>query len=185
MARLFFRRNALRRPSERIEAVVVAVLLAAFAVAIVASAFLAARVYRSEQTESAGLRPTVAVVSARGALTEPRSPQEIAVWATWRLSDGTARSGLLTTSLVPGIFRQSPGASVQIWVSRSGDLAAPPQGNLGMIAGAAMFALTFLLVVGAFLACGYFLCQRVLDRYRLARWSSAWAVIGPRWTSRQ
>jgi hypothetical protein len=185
MARLFFRRNALRRPSERIETVVVAVLLAAFAVAVVGAVVIAGRVYRSGQASSAVPRPAVAVVSARGALTEPRNPQEMAVWATWRLSDGAVRSGVLTSSLVPGIFLRSPGSSVRIWLSPSGALEPPPQGDAGLMAGAVLVALTFLLVVGTFLACGYFVCQRVLDRYRLARWSSAWAVIGPRWTSRQ
>jgi hypothetical protein len=35
------------------------------------------------------------------------------------------------------------------------------------------------------LAFCYRLCQRLLDRRRLANWSSAWAVTGPQWTSRQ
>jgi hypothetical protein len=185
MARLFFRRNALRRPSERFESAVVAALLAAFAAGVVVAAFLAVRVYHSEQASSASLRPTVAVVSTRGALIEPRTPQETAVWATWRLGDGAVRSGLLTTSVVPGIFRQSPGSPVRVWLSPSGALEPPPQGSEGMIAGAAMAALAFVVAVGAVLGCGYLLCLRALERHRLARWSSAWAVIGPQWTSRQ
>jgi hypothetical protein len=31
----------------------------------------------------------------------------------------------------------------------------------------------------------YHLCRMVLDRHRLARWESAWAATGPRWTSRR
>jgi hypothetical protein len=54
-----------------------------------------------------------------------------------------------------------------------------------MITGAAMAVLAFLVAAGTVLAGGYLLCQRVLERHRLARWSSAWAVIGPQWTSRQ
>ncbi|MGD0702010.1 MAG: hypothetical protein ABSA02_19260 [Trebonia sp.] len=107
------------------------------------------------------------------------------MWATWRLSDGAARSGLLTTGVVPGVFRQSPGSSVRVWLSPSGVLEPPPQGNEGMITGAAMAVLAFLVAAGTVLAGGYLLCQRVLERHRLARWSSAWAVIGPQWTSRQ
>ena len=31
----------------------------------------------------------------------------------------------------------------------------------------------------------YLLCRMVLDRHRLARWESAWAAVGPQWTSRR
>ena len=29
----------------------------------------------------------------------------------------------------------------------------------------------------------YRLCRAFLDRHRLARWDSAWAVVGPQWTA--
>jgi hypothetical protein len=186
MARLFLRRNELRRPSERIEAAVVAGLLAVFVAAVVVAAFLAARVYRAEQAATAGLRPTVAVVSPIGAPTEAQILNEsAAVRATWRLSDGTRRSGLLTANVVPGIYRQLPGASVRIWLNRSGVPEPPPQGVFGMIIGAAMAGLLLVLAAAAVLACCYLLCLRCLERRRLANWSSAWAVTGPQWTHRQ
>jgi len=31
----------------------------------------------------------------------------------------------------------------------------------------------------------YMFCRKVLDRHRLAGWESAWAAVGPRWTSRR
>jgi hypothetical protein len=31
----------------------------------------------------------------------------------------------------------------------------------------------------------YLLCRMVLDRHRLARWESARATVGPRWTTRR
>jgi hypothetical protein len=186
MARLFLRRNELRRPSERIEAAVLAVLLAAFVTAVVVAAFLAAHVYRSEQAATAGLRPTVAVISASGQPTETQNlNQSAAVRATWRLSDGTQRSGLLTTSVVPGVYRQPPGASIRVWLNRSGVPEPPPEGLDGMIIGAAMAGLAAVVAAAAVLACGYLLCLHGLERHRLANWSSAWAVTGPRWTSRQ
>src|ERR1700722_12341555 len=63
LARLFLRRNELRRPSERIEAAAVAGLLAALVAAIIAGGFFPDPVYPSEQAAAAGLRPTVAVIS--------------------------------------------------------------------------------------------------------------------------
>ena len=31
----------------------------------------------------------------------------------------------------------------------------------------------------------FLLCPMVLDRHRLARWESAWATVGPCWTTRR
>jgi hypothetical protein len=185
-ARLFLRRNELRRPSERIEAVILAGLLAAFVAAVVVAAVVAGRVFHSEQAAAAGLRPTVAVISPSGVPTQTQIlDQTAAVWATWRLSDGTRRSGVLTTAVVPGIYRQQPGASVRVWVNRSGVPEPSPQGVDGMVIGAAMAGLLVVAAAAAVLAGCYLLCLRGLERHRLANWSSAWAVTGPQWTHRQ
>jgi hypothetical protein len=173
---MFLRRNELRRSSDRIEGIVVAALLAAFAAAVVVAALVADHVYQSEQATAASLRESVAVLSWPGAVTETPMLHQATAMATWRLSDGTARSGVLTTDVVPGIYGERAGASVRLWLGRSGNPAPPPQGAaaLGVIVGAA-----------AGLGFCYRLCQRGLDRRRLANWSSAWAVTEPRWTSRQ
>src|ERR1700722_6208780 len=183
MLRMFLRRNELRRSSDRVEGVVVAVLMVAFVVAVVG--LLAAHVYRSEQSTAASLRPTVAVLSWPGAVTETPILHQATAMATWRMSNGPARTGLLTTAVVPGIYGQPAGAAVQVWLGRSGDPAPPPQGAAGMAVGATMAALGVIVAAGAVLAFCYRLCQRGLARRRRANWSSAWAVTGPRWTSRQ
>ena len=185
MLRMFLRRNELRRSSDRIEGIVVAALLAAFAAAVVVAALLADHVYQSEQATAASLRESVAVLSWPGAVTETPILHQATAMATWRLSDGTARTGLLTTDVVPGIYGEPAGASVQLWLGRSGDPAPPPQGAAGMAVGATMAALGVIVGAAAVLGFCYRLCQRGLDRRRLANWSSAWAVTGPRWTSRQ
>ena len=185
MLRMFLRRNELRRSSDRIEAIVVAALLAAFAAAVVVAALLADHVYQSEQATAASLRESVAVLSWPGAVTETPILHQATAMGTWRLSDGTARTGPLTTDVVPGIYGQRAGASVQLWLGQSGDPAPPPQGAAGMAVGATMAALGVIVGAAAVLGLSYRLCQRGLDRRRLANWSSAWAVTGPRWTSRQ
>ena len=131
MLRMFLRRNELRRSSDRVEGVVVAVLMAAFVAAVVVAALLAAHVYRSEQATAASLRQTVAVLSWPGAITETPVLHEATAMATWRLSDGTTRSGLLTTDVVPGIYGQRAGASVQLWLGRSGVPARAAAGRGG------------------------------------------------------
>ena len=185
MLRMFVRRNELRRSSDRIEGVVVLVLIATFVAAFVVAGFLAAHIYRSEQATEAGLRQTVAVLSWPGAITETPVLHAATAMATWQLSDGTTRSGLLTTEVAPGIYGEPAGTSVPVWLDRSGNPAPPPQGAAGMAVGAIMAALAGVVAAATVLALCYRLCQRGLDRRRLANWSSAWAVTGPRWTSRQ
>jgi hypothetical protein len=185
LLRMFVRRNELRRSSDRIEGVVVVVLMATFVAAFVVAGFLAAHIYRSEQATAASLRQTVAVLSWPGAITETPVLHEATAMATWRTSDGAARSGLLTTDVVPGIYGQPAGAAVPLWLGRSGDPAPPPQGAAGMAVGATMAGLAVIVTAATVLTFCYRLCQRGLDRRRLADWSSAWAITGPRWTSRQ
>jgi hypothetical protein len=185
MLRMFVRKNELRRSSDRVEGVVVVVLMGAFVAAVVVAALVAAHVYRSEQATAASLRQTVAVLSWPGAVTETPALHEATAMATWRTSDGAARSGLLTTDVVPGIYGQPAGATVQLWLGRSGDPAPPPQGATGMAVGATMAGLAIVLVAATVLTFCYRLCQRGLDRRRIANWSSDWAVTGPQWTSRQ
>jgi hypothetical protein len=185
MLRMFLRRNELRRSSDRVEGVVVAVLIGAFVAAVVVAALVAAHVYRSEQATAASLRQTVAVLSWPGAVTETPILHEATAMATWRVSDGAARSGLLTTDVAPGIYGQRAGATVQLWLGRSGDPAPPPQGAAGIAIGAMMAGLAIIVVAATVLTFCYRLCQRCLDRRRLANWSAAWAVTGPQWTHRQ
>ena len=185
MLRMFVRRNELRRSSDRVEGVVAAVLMVAFVVAVVVAALLAAHVYRSEQATAASLRQTVAVLSSPGAITETPILHQATAMATWQLSDGATRSGLLTTDVVPGIYGQPAGASVSLWLGRTGVPAPPPQGAAGMAVGATMAGLAVTVAAATVLTFCYRLCQRGLDRRRIANWSSDWAVTGPRWTSRQ
>jgi hypothetical protein len=185
MLRMFVRRNELRRSSDRVEGVVVAVLMVAFVVAVVVAGLLAAHVYRSQQATAASLRQTVAVLSWPGAITETPILHQATAMATWQLSDGATRSGLLTTDVVPGIYGQPAGASVPLWLGRTGVPAPPPQGAAGMAVGATMAGLAVIVAAATVLTFCYRLCQRGLDRRRIANWSSDWAVTGPQWTSRQ
>jgi hypothetical protein len=182
---MFLSRNELRRSSDRVEGVVAAVLMAAFIAAVIVAGLLGAHVYRSEQATAASLRETAAVLSWPGAVTETPILHEATAMATWRLSDGATRSGLLTTDVSPGIYGEPAGATVQVWLGRSGVPAPAPQGASGMAIGATMAALAVIVSAATLLVFCYRVCQRVLDRRRLANWSSAWAVTGPRWSSRQ
>ena len=57
LGRLLLGRNKLRRPCDRIEGAIIAVLLAAFLTASVGAACIAGHLYRSERAAAARLRP--------------------------------------------------------------------------------------------------------------------------------
>jgi hypothetical protein len=182
LTRLLLGRNELRRPCDRIEGLVVASLSAAFLTLAVAAAVFAGRLYQSQHAMAAHARTAVAVLAQPGPVADS---QTTAVRATWRLPKGTQRSGTLTTVTAPAIYDASAGASVPVWLDRSGQPVASPPSPSGMIALALFAGIT--VTAGAALAvilC-YRLCRMALDRHRLARWESAWAAVGPQWTSRR
>jgi len=185
LARLYLRPNELRRSSDRLETAVLGVLAAALVAVFMLAALVAAHVYRTEQAAAqAGLRIADAVLAPPGATDDSHSHQATAR-ATWRLSDGAERSGVLSSGTAPGLYGKPAGASVWVWLDRSGDPVTPPPDTIGMAVSATLTGLAVSVGGGAVLAFCYRAGQRGLDRYRLASWSDAWSVTGPRWTSRQ
>lgn len=110
-------RNELRRPTDRIEALIVASLTAAFFTAAVVAGVLTGHLYQSQHAMAARVRPAVAVLSQPGPVA---ASQTTAVGATWLLPNGTQRSGTLTTVTTPAIYYASAGTSVQVWLNRAG-----------------------------------------------------------------
>ena len=182
LGRLLLGRNELRRPADRIEGIVVAFLAATFLAAAVAAASFAGHLYRAERAMAARLRPTVAVLSQPGPVTA--SPTSAAT-ARWRLPNGRQRSGTLTTVTVPAIYHAPAETSVLAGLDRSGRPVSSPPSTGDLIADALATGISSTAGAALVLALCYSLCRIVLDRHRLARWESAWAATGPRWTSRR
>jgi hypothetical protein len=183
LARLLMSRNDLRRPSDRIERAVLVTLAAAFLAAVVAASVVGAHMYNSQRATDARLRPAVAVLAQSG-------PTEILTgsWqarARWRAPDGRPRAGYLTTLTAPGIWNAAAGTRVPVWLTSSGEPAAPPPGQMTIILNAFLIPFSGAGGVGIGLIICYRLCRLALDRWRLAAWESDWALIGPRWTSRR
>jgi hypothetical protein len=183
LARLLLGRNELRRPCDRIEGAILLALSAAFLTSTVVAALLAGHLYQSQRAAAARLRPTLAVVSSPGPVVA--SANVLETRATWRLADGTERSGMLTGAIAPAIYDAQTGTTLPVWLNRSGNPQPPPPGQDDIIA--AMLIVTTIIPAGAavLLTCCYWPCRVALDRHRLARWGQAWAVTGPRWTSRR
>jgi hypothetical protein len=182
LGRQYLGRNKLRRPCDRIEGAIIAVLLAAFLSASAWAACLAGHLYQSERAAAARLRPATAVLSQPGPVA---GSQATAAAATWRLPDGAARSGTLTTVTVPAIYDAPAGTSVKVWLDPSGQPLAPPRSRSDMVVTAWLESFVAIAAAAAVLFLCYFLCRVVLDRHRAAGWDSAWAAAGPRWTRRR
>jgi hypothetical protein len=174
------RPNALRRPSDRIELAVAALLLAAFLAVLVAAPFLGARIDQAQSAAAEHLHPAVAVLTGDGPYGNGLAGNGW-VAAHWQAPDGQPRTGTLTTLTAPAIWNASPGTRVQVWLTTTGAPAIPPPGP-----GAMLFTtVALVMLAGIALMICYWLCRVVLDRRRLAGWESAWARIGPRWTTRR
>jgi hypothetical protein len=156
LARLLVGRNELRRPCDRIEGAILVMLLFAFGVVVAAASVLGTRIYHSQRAGAAGLRPAVAVLTRTSPGDSMGGDGE--ALARWRAPDGREESGTLTLVTAPGIWAATAGTRVPVWLTFAGEPA---------------------------LSCCYWVCRRAIDRRRLAAWESAWALTGPRWTSRR
>jgi hypothetical protein len=74
---------------------------------------------------------------------------------------------------------------VTVWLGHSGQPLAPPLSWFDMIATALLASFVTIAGAAVVLILCYLLCRAALDRHRAARWESAWAAVGPRWTSRR
>jgi hypothetical protein len=183
LSRLLAGRNALRRSSDRAEGVIVLLLTAVFITAVAGAALLGVKIYQSQRAASAHLRPAVAVLTQSGPVADLSAPAPTR--ARWRAPDGRERTGVLTPLIAPAIWDAAAGTRVRVWVTTAGDLAAPPLNQGVVICDAVLGAFWAIGGSAAVLILCYWLCRRGLDRRRLRAWESAWALTGPRWTSRR
>ena len=184
LVRWLARRNALRRPVDRIEGAILVAFSAAFLVAVAVASILGTHTYQSQRAASVGLRPVAAVLIQAGPIyASPAQPGQAE--ARWSAAGGGEQSGLLTTVTAPGITGATAGTRIPVWLDRSGQPVAPPGGQVGMIVNALAAGAAVVGGAGIALLIFYALCRLVLDRRRLTAWESAWSLTGPRWTTRR
>ncbi len=183
LARLLTGRNALRRPVDRIEGVVLVALSAAFLAAVAFASIAGIHTYQSQRAATVGLRPAAAVLLQDGPTVGLARVGQAK--AQWFVPGGGQQSGVLTTATTPDIAGAAAGARISIWLNRSGQPAAPPAGQAVMVLYALVAGAMVAGLAGLALLLVYALCRLVLDRRRLAAWESAWDRTGPRWTTRR
>jgi hypothetical protein len=181
-------RNPLRRTADRIEAVLIAGLIAAFLCGTPLSALAAAH-----SAGAAGLRaehaqarwhqvPAVllqdAPRTAHATMSQPSL--EPLVPARWTAPGGAAHTGQV---YAPGGTRA--GSTVLVWTDGSGRLTGSPLRTSEVIGQVAIAASLATMIVAAVLAVLGLLARWALDRRRLAAWDAHWSTTGPQWTGRR
>ena len=174
--------NPLRRRIDRVEAAVVAGLIAAFL--ICAPLLGPAAGNRSdsaairEQRAEMAWRLVPATVQGNWQGQIPYGPGGT-VWmmARWTAPDGQARRGWI--SVTPG---DAAGGSVRVWVTPSGSLTWPPLEHSQVQAHIALAQWLAVLVLGLVLCLVAGAGRVLFAQRRLADWNRAWRAAEPRWT---
>jgi hypothetical protein len=188
LRRMGFDRNSMRRRSDRIQAIMRAVLLAVFVIGgPLAATYASHQVYlaglRTARAQAAALQRVPAVVSHSTLLAvawrHPAVTGPAVLSVRWAAPGGLERTGRITSA------NHAAGTTVTVWIDASGRLAHPPLTRtdiadhaIGAAAAtpAALALLLWLVGRGVSLA---------LDRYRLARWEADWLTVEPQWTRRR
>ena len=183
---LGWERSPLRRPIDRVEAIVVTGLILVFSAAVpvlgvVVGGWIHSAGAGRQHAESAWHQIPATVLTSHGARADSAGPRgTVGMLAAWAAPDGQPRRGW-----VPVSPSATAGSRVQVWVDRSGSPTGLPlqdaqvQGQ-EVIAGAA--AVCGLGIVGC-AAVGT--ARYLLRRRRLADWDRAWLAVEPQWTQRR
>ena len=175
-------RNPLRRASDRLETVVLALLVITFLVAApfaarAAGSWILARAQQAqlaEQASSYQVPARVLNVELQGSTYGDPQAQ-----ARWTAHDGTVINGDI---IVP--LDTTAGSTRPVWTTADGQLTNPPLQD-SQVTGQADFAEAFTVVILAVLLAVTGLVTRwTLDKRRMAAWDAEWRGTGPRWTTR-
>ncbi|HUA41960.1 MAG TPA: hypothetical protein VMA32_10360 [Streptosporangiaceae bacterium] len=175
-------RNPLRRRSDRVEAWTLLAMTVAFVPLSALTAATTSRwIEQSGGRELAGqtLREVRATLLQAAATATPLTGSvSFPVRARW-LADGATHLGL-----VRALAGTPRGTTVQIWVTRGGEVARQPltRSQLeGRVATADVFAPAAVALAMCLLMS---VLRWLLDRHRQASWGASWTSFGPRWSQR-
>lgn len=180
-----WRRNALKRGTDRVEAWLVLVFGLLLAVGGASVGYSTYQAVEDEFAEQRQERHRTHAVLLR-ATPEQRPAHEesidgrVAAPLRW-----TDRNGVEHTATVRVELGRKAGASVDIWTDRSGAVAERPPTAEEAAFQAALLATLAALCAGAAVLVVLHLLRRELDRLRLELWERAWREIGPLWSSGQ
>lgn len=170
-----FGRNPLRRPSDRVEGLVLVVAALIVVTAVPAGVVAGRAVAADRSREAARLaaegRPATAVLLADApAPAGDGIPTARPVPARWRV-DGHTRTGTVTVR--PGLHR---GDTVPVRVDAAGAPLAPPEPRERIALDGVGTGLAVLFGAGAAALLLGVATRWLLDRRRLAAWTAAWSA---------
>lgn len=177
-------RNPLRRPSDRAETLIGVLLLVAFAVAVPLTARAAAAGTRAlaehSRLTALATRHEVTAITLEKAPPAGDTSYTL-ITQTWVSAEWTAPDGRQRTGQIQVPHSTPEGSPKRIWVTGSGDLAAPPlpETEMGGLADRAAFG-AVMVVIFLFLIAGSVI-RNVINRQRMAAWDAEWAATEPRW----
>lgn len=175
--------NPLRRRSDRIEGfaalVAVLLLLVVMPVGAIVGRHETALAARSAAAHRTGTYRTTAVLLADvpvivGADGTAGYGARLPVPARWQTPTGPRTGRIDATS---GLRH---GATVPIWVNRTGRIVDPPAGSFQVVSTGVAAGLGVLFGSGVAIALGYAGLRLLLDRRRFAGWEREWRRFGPR-----
>jgi hypothetical protein len=173
--------NVLRRPTDRAETAVVALLLVLFLIgapltALVAGRWVADTGSRAAQAQRAARYEVPAVLLA-DAPYQAYALSDSLVRARWTAPDGQRRTGQVSAPV-----GARSGSRVSIWTDRAGHVTSEPIRPDQVTSQALLAALIAPVVLAFLLLSAGLLTHQVLERRRLAAWDEDWRATGPQWT---
>jgi hypothetical protein len=181
-------RNPLRRTSDRVEAWLTLVLVAAMAALGPWAASRAAhRVYRDDVRSTAWEMQHHAQVDAvllQDARQDPGydgspPPQSVPTMAQWSGQDATISTGTIYAD-----EGSRAGSTVRIWIDDQGLVTGPP-GRRNPSSDAATAAVLTVVGVAAGIAGIRRIIRWQLNRHRMRAWQLEWMSVGPAWSRRR
>lgn len=172
--------DSLARPSDRLQARLLAIVILLALVAATGAVLLAIGVYSAEAAKSreqlATRYTTTAILLADGPLPAAAgrggtSFSSGPTRATWLTRDGQQRVGD-----VDAAAGAVTGARVDIWLDETGMPVQPPLTLAAAIIGAPLAAATFWTAVVSVLIAAYRTVVFFLDRHRFAEWQREWTA---------
>jgi len=122
--------------------------------------------------------PAVLLKAAPGPMMSDNGANAWLVWTPARWVSGNRTR----TGIVPAPSGTRAGATVRVWLDRTGTLRVPPL-TPARAEDRIVVAMAFALAALAVFLAGLALVTRgMLDRRRLAEWEAAWLSVGPQWS---
>lgn len=176
--------NPLRRRLDRVEAAMVAGLIAVFLIsapvlAVMAGHWISSASVQQQRVESAS-RQVPVTVHVSPQWDNSSAAGTVRVLARWTAPDGQVRRGWI--SVRPADVADG---SARVRVTRSGALIGPPLPQSQVEANIAVGEWVTVLVLGFLLWLAGRAGRVLLDRRRLADWTRAWRAAEPDWTRKR